>query len=110
MTDLLGGRLDMVFTSSAAALVASGKVRYLAATSEKRAPAYPDLPALSEIAPGVQAVRQTALRPRATATGGVDAGQAAWTASPVAWVSPSGGKSSAKKARPRPPCWRLWRP
>lgn len=56
MTDLLGGRLDMVFTSSAAALVASGKVRYLAATSEKRAPAYPDLPALSEIAPGVQAV------------------------------------------------------
>ncbi len=56
MTDLLGGRLDMVFTSSAAPLVASGKVRYLAATSEKRSPAYPDLPALSEIAPGVQAV------------------------------------------------------
>lgn len=56
MTDLLGGRLDMVFTSSAASLVASGKVRYLAATSEKRSPAYPDLPALSEIAPGVQAV------------------------------------------------------
>lgn len=56
MTDMLGGRLDMVFTSSAASLVAAGRVRYLAATSEKRVPTHPDLPTLSEIAPGVQAV------------------------------------------------------
>lgn len=56
MTDLLGGRLDMVMTSSAASLVASGKLRILAVTSEKRSPVYPDAPALSEVAPGVQAV------------------------------------------------------
>ena len=56
MTDLLGGRLDMVMTSSAASLVASGKLRILAVTSEKRMPLYPDVPALSEVAPNVQAV------------------------------------------------------
>jgi tripartite-type tricarboxylate transporter receptor subunit TctC len=56
MTDLLGGRLDMVMTSSAASLVAAGKLRILAATSEKRMALYPDVPALSEVAPNVQAV------------------------------------------------------
>ena len=56
ITDLLGGRLDMVMTASAAQLVAAGKVRVLAVTSEKRVPAMPDIPALSEIAPNVQAV------------------------------------------------------
>ncbi len=56
MTDLLGGRLDMVMTSSAASLVAAGKLRILAVTSEKRTPLYPDAPALSEVAPNVQAV------------------------------------------------------
>ena len=56
IADLLGGRLDMVFSSSAAALVSSGNVRVLAVTSDKRLPAFPDVPALSEIAPKVQAV------------------------------------------------------
>jgi tripartite-type tricarboxylate transporter receptor subunit TctC len=56
MTDLLGGRLDMVMTSSAASLVAAGKLRILAVTSEKRMSLYPDVPALSEVAPNVQAV------------------------------------------------------
>lgn len=56
MTDMLGGRLDMVMTSSAASLVAAGKVRILAATSEKRVSVYPDVPTLAEVAPGVQAV------------------------------------------------------
>jgi tripartite-type tricarboxylate transporter receptor subunit TctC len=56
MTDLLGGRLDMVMTSSAASLVAAGKLRILAVTSEKRMALYPDVPALSEVAPNVQAV------------------------------------------------------
>jgi tripartite-type tricarboxylate transporter receptor subunit TctC len=56
MTDLLGGRLDMVMTSSAASLVASGKLRILAVTSEKRMALYPEVPALSEVAPNVQAV------------------------------------------------------
>jgi tripartite-type tricarboxylate transporter receptor subunit TctC len=56
ITDLLGGRLDMVLTASAAELVKTGKVRVLAVTSEKRMPGYPDIPTLDEIAPGVQAV------------------------------------------------------
>jgi tripartite-type tricarboxylate transporter receptor subunit TctC len=56
LTDLLGGRLDMMMTASAASLVAAGKLRILAATSEKRSPLYPDVPALSEVAPGVSAV------------------------------------------------------
>lgn len=56
ISDLLGGRLDMVLTSRAAALVASGNVRVLAVTSDKRLPVQPDVPALSEIAPKVQAV------------------------------------------------------
>lgn len=56
ITDLLGGRLDMVLTASATELVKAGKVRVLAVTSEKRVPLYPDIPTLEEIAPGVQAV------------------------------------------------------
>ena len=56
ITDLLGGRLDMVMTASAAQLVAAGKVRVLAVTSEKRVPSMPDVPALNEVAPNVQAV------------------------------------------------------
>jgi tripartite-type tricarboxylate transporter receptor subunit TctC len=46
----------MVLTASAAELVKTGRVRVLAVTSEKRMPAYPDIPTLDEIAPGVQAV------------------------------------------------------
>jgi len=56
ITDLLGGRLDMVLTASATELVKAGKVRVLAVSSEKRVPLYPDIPTLEEIAPGVQAV------------------------------------------------------
>lgn len=56
LTDLLGGRLEMMLTASAGELVKSGKVRVLAVTSDKRVPTYPDVPTLDEIAPGVQAV------------------------------------------------------
>ena len=56
IVDLLGGRLDMVLTASAAELVRSGKARVLAVTSEKRMPSSPDIPTLDEVAPGVQAV------------------------------------------------------
>lgn len=56
ITDLLGGRLDMVLTASASELVKAGKVRVLAVTSAKRIPSFPDVPTLDEIAPGVQAV------------------------------------------------------
>ena len=56
IVDLLGGRLDMVLTASAAELAKAGKVRVLAVTSEKRMPGYLEVPTLDEIAPGVQAV------------------------------------------------------
>ncbi|MFN0005479.1 MAG: Bug family tripartite tricarboxylate transporter substrate binding protein [Burkholderiaceae bacterium] len=56
LTDLLGGRLDMVLTASASELVKAGKVRILAVTSEKRVPYFPDTPTLEEVAPGVKAV------------------------------------------------------
>jgi len=48
--------LDMVLTASATALVKAGKVRVLAVTSDKRVAAFPDVPTLDEIVPGVQAV------------------------------------------------------
>ena len=56
IVDLLGGRLDMVLTASAAELAKAGKVRVLAVTSEKRVVSAPEVPTLDEIAPGVQAV------------------------------------------------------
>ncbi len=56
LTDLLGGRLDMVLTASASELVKAGKVRILAVTSEKRVPYFSDIPTLEEVAPGVKAV------------------------------------------------------
>ena len=56
IVDLLGGRLDMVLTASAAELAKAGKVRVLAVTSEKRMASAPEVPTLDEIAPGVQAV------------------------------------------------------
>jgi tripartite-type tricarboxylate transporter receptor subunit TctC len=56
ISDLLGGRLDMVLTASAAELARAGKVRVLAVTNDKRVPIYPDIPTVDEIVPGVQAV------------------------------------------------------
>jgi tripartite-type tricarboxylate transporter receptor subunit TctC len=50
ITDLLGGRLDMMFAtlSGAGSHVRNGKLRPLAVTSAKRSPAYPDLPTIAE--------------------------------------------------------------
>lgn len=50
ITDLLGGRLDMMFAtvSGGAAQVRSGKLRALAVTSATRSPAYPDVPTIAE--------------------------------------------------------------
>lgn len=56
LTDLLGGRLDMVLTASASELVKAGKVRVLAVTSERRVPSFAETPTLEEVAPGVKAV------------------------------------------------------
>ena len=50
ITDLLGGQIDMMFTTvaSVAQYINAGKLRALAVTSGKRSPAWPDLPTLAE--------------------------------------------------------------
>src|SRR5688572_28752730 len=57
MTDLLAGRLDIVFgtTVSAGAYVQDGKLRVLGVTGAKRSPAFPDAPTMAEAGfPGLQ--------------------------------------------------------
>ena len=59
LTDLLGGRLDVIFStvSSAGPFIRSNRLRPLAVTSAVRAPAYPDLPTIAEAGvPGYEAV------------------------------------------------------
>ncbi len=59
MIDLLGGRLDVVFSTSASAAshVRSGKLRLIAVTSEKRSSFYPDVQTVAEAGvPGYDAV------------------------------------------------------
>ncbi|SEB08895.1 tripartite tricarboxylate transporter substrate binding protein [Variovorax sp. YR216] len=53
MTDLLGGQVDMMFATAAAAapMVASGKLRALGVTTPKRSPAMKDVPAIAESVP-----------------------------------------------------------
>jgi len=53
MTDLLGGQVDMMFATAAAAapMVASGKLRALGVTTPKRSPALKDVPAIAESIP-----------------------------------------------------------
>src|SRR3954469_21104782 len=50
ITDLLGGRIEVMFTTvaSAAPLIAGGQLRALAVTSAERSPAFPDLPTVAE--------------------------------------------------------------
>ncbi len=50
ITDLLGGQIQVMFTtvSSAAALIESGQLRALAVTSAERSPAFPQLPTVAE--------------------------------------------------------------
>ena len=54
MTDLLGGQVDMMFATAAAAApqVAAGKLRPLAVTSSERSPAMKNVPAIAETVPG----------------------------------------------------------
>lgn len=54
--DLIGGHIQLLFSSTVSSIphVKSGKVRGLAVTSQKRAPALPDLPALAEFYPGFE--------------------------------------------------------
>src|SRR5947209_456860 len=50
ITDLLGGQIEVMFTTvaSAASLIEAGQLRALAVTSVERSPAFPDLPTVSE--------------------------------------------------------------
>src|SRR6516225_8031816 len=50
ITDLIGGQIDVMFTTvaSAASLVESGRLRAIAVTSAERSPAFPQLPTVSE--------------------------------------------------------------
>jgi tripartite-type tricarboxylate transporter receptor subunit TctC len=50
ITDLLGGQIDVMFTTVAgvAAYLQSGQLRALAVTASERSPAYPDLPTVAE--------------------------------------------------------------
>src|SRR3981189_365546 len=50
ITDLIGGQIQVMFTTvaSAASLIAGGQLRALAVTSGQRSPAFPDLPTVAE--------------------------------------------------------------
>jgi len=50
ITDLLGGQIDVMFTTvaSSASLVESGQLRAIAVTSAQRSPAFPQLPTVAE--------------------------------------------------------------
>jgi tripartite-type tricarboxylate transporter receptor subunit TctC len=50
ITDLIGGQIQVMFTTvaSAASLIAAGQLRALAVTSAQRSPAFPDLPTVAE--------------------------------------------------------------
>jgi tripartite-type tricarboxylate transporter receptor subunit TctC len=57
VTDVIGGRVAMLFTTtiSAAPHIKSGKLRALALTSAKRQPSMPDVPTIGETIPGYRA-------------------------------------------------------
>jgi len=57
LTDILGGRIDMMFIELSTVLnqIKAGKLRALAVGSEKRNPFLPDVPAMAEVLPGFQA-------------------------------------------------------
>jgi tripartite-type tricarboxylate transporter receptor subunit TctC len=57
LADLMSGQVQVLFSSIAAAIeyIRAGKLQPLAVTSATRAEALPDLPTLSEFAPGVEA-------------------------------------------------------
>ena len=57
VTDVIGGRITMLFTTtiSAAPHIKSGKLRAVAITSARRQPSMPDLPTVGETLPGYRA-------------------------------------------------------
>lgn len=57
LTDLLGGRADVMFEAMTdlVGYINTGKLRALAVTTAKRSPLYPDLPTVGESVPGYEA-------------------------------------------------------
>jgi tripartite-type tricarboxylate transporter receptor subunit TctC len=57
LADLLGGRVQVIFSSIAAAIeyIRAGRLQALAVTSAVRAEALPDLPTMGEFVPGLEA-------------------------------------------------------
>jgi tripartite-type tricarboxylate transporter receptor subunit TctC len=58
VTDLLGGRIDMMFAPGPVVqqFVASGQIRALGVTDIQRSRFYPDIPAVAEAVPGYESV------------------------------------------------------
>lgn len=56
MTDLIGGQVQLTFSSGLSGFpqVKAGRIRALAATASKRSTTYPDVPSLSESLPGFE--------------------------------------------------------
>jgi tripartite-type tricarboxylate transporter receptor subunit TctC len=63
LTDLLGGRVDLLFDNLPGSLpsVRSGQVKAVAVTSVKRIPELPDVPAMAELLPGYAMTSWTAM-------------------------------------------------
>lgn len=57
LTDLLGGRADVMFEAMTdlVGYINTGKLRALAVTTAKRSPLFPDLPTVGEVLPGYEA-------------------------------------------------------
>ena len=63
LTDLLGGRVDMLFDNLPGSLpsVRAGQIRPVAVTSRTRIPELPDVPAMAEVLPGFEITSWTAM-------------------------------------------------
>jgi tripartite-type tricarboxylate transporter receptor subunit TctC len=75
LTDLIGGQIQVLFSSIAATIqyIKAGKLQALAVTSAVRAEALPDLPTVVEFVPGVEATQWYGIvGPKGTPAGIVD--------------------------------------